>query len=381
MSKSLKIGGIRGIPIALHWGLLVLAAGFILLLSVDGFRRVDPGSPLWLRSTVATVTVLAFLASVLAHELGHASVARRHGVGVLGISLSLYGGAAQLDQQAPTPRAEFAIATAGPLVNLAIGLIVGGIVAAVTGFGFDSRLIVGAAIWLATINIVLAVVNLFPAAPLDGGRVLTAGLWKRLRDAELARIIAGRVGLIVGAAMVPGGLVLAWWWGWRGLVVSVAGLFLIDGAKNEVRSATVRRRLARTPTHELMVVDPPVVSDTLTVDQLFWFAGQDRHRVALPVVRWGTDPIGYVVPADGADLPTPSRSWTRISTLMRPTPEVARAWMTEMIGDVIRRQPPEEDLVVVVHEPSAGRVVGTVSSAQLDELLRWPDIWGRDRPR
>lgn len=380
MNRSLQVGRIAGVPVSVEAGLVVLAGLFVVTLAGDGLARLDPGSSLTARVAVASATVAVFLASILAHEFGHAVLARRRGVGVLGVTLSLFGGYAQLDRQAPDPRSEFTIAAAGPAVNLAIGGLLGGAALAADGLGAH-RLVVGALVWLAAVNVVLAALNLIPAAPLDGGRVLTAGLWRRLGDAERARVLSGRVGLVLGLALLPAGLAQAWVWDWRGLVTALVGLFLFNGARSEIATATIRGRLARTSAQELMVIDPPSISDSSTVDQLDRFAGVDGAAVAFPVVRWDTEPIGYIVPADASDLGQPERSWTTVSSLMRPTPAVARAWMTEPIDTILRRQPSSTDLVVVIHEPEAGRVVGTLSDGQIDPLLRSPDLWGRDRPR
>lgn len=381
MNRSFQVGRITGVPIAVEAGLAALAALFIFTLTVDGLPRLDPEAGLGLRLGVASVTVAVFLGSVLAHELGHATVARRRGVGVLGITLSLFGGFAQLDRQAPTPGAEFAIAAAGPAVNIGLGLGLGAVAWGVDALGVDQRLILGSLLWLAVINLVLAVLNLVPAAPLDGGRVLTAALWKRLGDPERARVISGRAGLVLGLALVPLGAAQAWFWGWRGLITVIVGAFLFNGARAEILTATIRHRLATTSANDLMVADPPPVRDSLTVDQLNQVVGDAGQRIAFPVVRWGAEPIGYVVPADGSTLATPERSWTTVTSMMRPTPEVARAWMNEPMADILRRQTQGDDLVIVVHEPRAGRVVGTLSTGQLDPLLRSPDLWGRDRPR
>ena len=381
MTRSLQVGRITGVPIAVEAGLALLAALFVVTLAVDGLPRLDPDASLTLRLAVATATVAVFLGSVLAHELGHATVAKRRGVGVLGITLSLLGGFAQLDRQAPDPRSEFAIAAAGPLVNLVIGGVLGLAAFGLSSVGLDHRLLIGSLLWLAAINVVLAVLNLLPASPLDGGRVLTAALWRRFGEPERARVVSGRFGVVLGLTLIPVGLAQAWWFGWQGLVTAVVGVFLFNGARGEILTATIRRRLAGTSTRDLMVVDPPAVADSLTVEQLHRFAGDERARVAFPVVRWGAEPVGYVVPADGSTLEAPERSWTTVASLMRPTPEVARAWMNESLADVLARQQLADDLVVVIHEPTAGRVVGTLSAGQLDPVLRLPDLWGRDRPR
>jgi hypothetical protein len=129
-----------------------------------------------------------------------------------------------------------------------------------------------------------------------------------------------------------------------------------------------------------MVSDPPPVSDGLTVAQLNTFAGSERFGVAFPVVRWSAEPIGYVVPASAAGLADPDRSWTTVSDLMQPTPEVARAWMNESIDEVLARLGQPDDVLVVVHEPHGGNVVGTLSDTQVRRLFHPPDLWGRDRP-
>lgn len=379
IARSIGIGRIAGTPISVNGGLAILAGLFIITLAIQGFPQLAPDSTLGLRLAVATATVAGFLASILAHELGHATVAKRQGVGVLGITLSLLGGYAQLERQAPTPRAEFSIAAAGPAVNLMIGGVLGAGTFVAHRLELLGDLALGALVWLAGVNIVLAVLNLFPAAPLDGGRVLTAALWKRLRDAETARIISGRVGLILGIVVGVAGAVQLFRGGWQGVVTLVVALFLFNGARGEIGTAAIRRRLHAITAQQLMISDPPPVSDSLTIEQLVSFAGSERAGVAFPVIRWSADPIGYVIPTAGAALSEFDRSSRRVSEVMSPTPEVARAWMTESIDDVLGRLERLDDFLVVVHEPRAGRVVGTLSEGQVGPLFAAPDLWGRDR--
>ncbi len=379
MGKSLRIGRIAGTPISVNGGLAVLAALFVVTLATQGFPQIDPDASLNRRLVLASSTVFAFLISILAHELGHASLAKRQGVGVLGITLSLLGGYAQLDRQAPTPKAEFLIAAAGPSVNLLIGGGLAGVTYLVNRFELADELTVGALIWLAGVNIVLAVLNLFPAAPLDGGRVLTAALWKRLGDAEQARILSGRAGLVLGALLTVAGTIQFVRGGWQGLVTLLVAMFLFNGARGEIGAAAIRRRLQRTTAAELMVSNPPPVSDALTIEQLNTFAGEDRTGVVFPVVRWNAEPIGYVLASAGASLSPLDRSMRTVSDLMRPTPEVARAWVTEPIDTVLDRLNTSGDLLVVIHEPKAGTVVGTLGETQINPLFAAPDLWGRDR--
>ncbi|MEM7321858.1 MAG: site-2 protease family protein [Actinomycetota bacterium] len=384
MARSIRIARIAGTPVSVDIGLAVLAAVFIASLTFQGFARLDPTASVGIRFVAATATVVVFLGSVLAHELGHAVLAKRNDVGVLGITLSLFGGFAQLDRQAPTPRAEFTIAAAGPAVNLIIGAILAGVTAVLHGLGLLGRLALGSLAWLAVVNIVLAIVNLFPAAPLDGGRVLTAALWKRLKDAEYARIISGRSGLLLGATLLVGGTIIVVLADssigrWQGLIILVVGVFLFNGARGEIGAAVVRRRLATTATGALMVPDPPAVSDSLSVEQFQRLIGPDGDGVAYPVVRWSAEPIGYVPATAGQDLDGLDRSRTTVLDVMQATPDVARAWRNEPVDAVLKRLGMPDNLLVVIHEPSDGRAVGTLSETQIKPLLETPNLWGGDR--
>ncbi len=379
MNRSMRIGRIAGTPVSVEVGLAVLATLFIATLAIQGFPRVDPDATLGSRLVIASIAVTIFLLSVLAHELGHATTARRHGVGVISITLSLLGGHAKLARQAPTPRAEFWIAAAGPAVNLAIGATLTGAAMLAARLSTLPPLVIGAVAWLAVVNLVLAVLNLVPAAPLDGGRVLTAALWRRLNDAELARVISGRVGVVLGLVLLVAGLLQLLSGRWTGTATLVVGAFLFNGAKQEIGAATIRRRLQRSSPSDVMVRDPQPIPDSYTLDQLDTLAGPDGLGVAFPVVRWSAEPIGYVVPADHSTLDPPAKSWTRVIDLMRPTANVGRAWTNESIDDVLQRQSGNDSLLVVVHQASDGRVVGTVSDSQVRPLLEPPDVWGRDR--
>src|SRR3712207_6323064 len=149
----------------------------------------------------AVLAAVAFLASLLAHELAHALVARRNGVEVEGITLWLLGGVARLRGGARTPGAEFCIAGVGPLTSLVLGLLLmaGAVLARLAG---ADGLPVAVLEYLAGINVVLAVFNLVPAAPLDGGRVLRAFLWRLRGDAWSSAVTAARAGRFFGFALI-----------------------------------------------------------------------------------------------------------------------------------------------------------------------------------
>src|SRR5690349_586250 len=146
--------------------------------------------------------VACLLGSVLLHELGHALTARRYGIGVRGITLELLGGYTEMDRDAPTPRVDALVSLAGPAVSLVLGAL-----ASVAAFVLPDRTVVGQiAFQLAVSNVLVAIFNVLPGLPLDGGRALRAGLWALIKDRNRATEVAawsGRgIAVLTGLVMV-----------------------------------------------------------------------------------------------------------------------------------------------------------------------------------
>jgi len=193
---------IAGMPVAVDWSVLVIAALLAWGLAETILPRMAPGHrpvAYWLAGLVGAVLLMC---SVLAHELAHALVARRSGVEVERLTLWLFGGVASLRGEPRTARADFRIAAVGPATSVAVGVGFGALAFALAVVR-AGELAVGVAVWLGLVNIVLAVFNLAPGAPLDGGRVLRAFLWHRWGD----RFRAAAAATTAGQA-VAGGLVL-----------------------------------------------------------------------------------------------------------------------------------------------------------------------------
>lgn len=177
MNESVRLGRIAGIPVGLNVSVLVIVVILVVGLAFGLFPESFAGYSTAAYLLAALLAALAFLASLLAHELAHAVVAKRHGVEVEGITLWLLGGVARLHGEPRTPRADFLIAVVGPLTSVALGAVFW-LLALAVGWATGSPLAVGTLVYLALLNVVLAVFNLIPAAPLDGGRVLRAALWR-----------------------------------------------------------------------------------------------------------------------------------------------------------------------------------------------------------
>lgn len=381
MRDTIRLGRIAGIPIGVNWSILAVAAYLVISLTFGALPRWWPSADLQARLITAGSITFLFFASILGHELGHAAAARRHGVEVDGITLWVLGGIAKLRRQAPTPRAEFDIAFAGPAVSIGLGFAFAGAALGIDRWSTWS-LAASAASWLAITNGFLGVSNLIPVAPLDGGRVLTALLWRSSNDAERARLTSARAGLVMGTAivLVSAGFFLfsdslSWW---LFVLASLTGAFIAHAAWREVIGAVIRSRLSDATLGSVMTPRPTAIPSDLTIDG-FITSTSSGPAVARPVVHWGADPIGYISPLAGQSMPVPDRSWTTVAQAMIPVDQATRAWSTERLSDFIDRSPEEvlhASAVIVVHDPANGLPIGTLTPRQIDPLFAAPNAWG-----
>src|SRR2546423_1169273 len=162
MPDSLRMGRIFGAPVAIPWSLLAIGGLLTFDLATASLPNAHPGHADWVYWAVAAVTSIVFFGAVLAHEVGHAAVARRYRVGVEGIDLWLLGGMARLSDEAPSPKAEWRIAIAGPLVSIVCTVFFIGAAIGLNVLG-DPGLISAALAWLGIVNGILAIFNLLPA--------------------------------------------------------------------------------------------------------------------------------------------------------------------------------------------------------------------------
>jgi Zn-dependent protease len=255
---------------------------------------------------MAVAAALLFFLSIVLHELGHAVVARRNGIGIAGIDLFFFGGVAKLTRDADTPGAEFRIAAAGPLVTaVIIGLCVG--VSAVlshAGDVFDAArfaeqdtapvyALLG---WLATINFVVLAFNLVPAFPLDGGRIARAIAWKVTGDRNRGTRFSGRVGQGFAILMIGGGVYLLTQGDeLNGVYTAVLGLFLYQAASSAVLSSAFSDRIGGITVADVMDNEPVTMPSTTQAlaaeDEFFlryrwpWFAVVDDRGRYVGVLR------------------------------------------------------------------------------------------------
>ncbi len=372
MTETFRLGRIAGIRVGVNASVLVIVAIIAAGLALGRFPLVLPGRSGLAYAAAALVAAVAFLASLLAHELAHALVARRNGVEVEGITLWLLGGVARLRGGARTPGAEFRIAGVGPLTSLVLAALSTGVALVARAAGADG-LPVAVLDYLAVINLSLALFNLVPAAPLDGGRLLRALLWWRRGDPWSSAVTASRAGRLFGFALIAlGALQLVTGRGLGGLWLGLIGLFLVNAATAEEQQAHVSARLGGLQVGRVM--SGPVL--TADPDQP---VEQFLHEVVL-VHRFSTYPL---VGSDGAlaglvtlnrlrAVPPAARATTRLRDVACPPSEIPVGRPDEPLLDLLSRMQGCTDGRAVVLD--GGRVVGVVSPSDVTRTLQLADL-------
>jgi len=357
MKNSIKLVRLAGVDVEINWTVLVIAGLVTVSLAGGLLPAAVPGLDGVAYLSGGLLAALGLLASILVHELGHAVVARRNGVKVRRISLWAFGGVAQLEGEPADPAAEFKIAGVGPAISLLVGLGLLLPAAAVPG-------VPGATLgWLASINIILAVFNLIPGAPLDGGRVLHAWLWKRHGDRDRATATVSRAGRLIGSGLIGLGIVQFALAGVGGLWTALIGWFLRNAAGAEGRFASLRKDLAAVRVRDVMTPSGPPAAEWMSVgafieghvigDQrpYYFLAGSDGRAANL------------VTPQALASVPVDDRFTTSVRNVARSLdtlPSVrAEDPASELIGTLA-----ESSLAIVWDGPMP---VGTVTAAQLNQ--------------
>ena len=226
---------------------------------------------------------MLFVASLLAHEMAHAIVAQHNGVEVDGITLWLLGGVARLRGEAPTPGADFRISVIGPVTSLVVAGVFGA-AAWLAELADLNGLVVAVPSYLAAINVVLAVFNTIPAAPLDGGRILRAAVWAWRGDRLTATVVAARAGRIFGFTLIALGLLLAIGGTGSGLWWMLLGLFIVTMASAEEHHARTSTALAGIKVRDVMTEHPETADGDSTITEFLRDTALLRRHSAFPLL-------------------------------------------------------------------------------------------------
>ncbi|OQW64238.1 MAG: hypothetical protein BVN28_03515 [Nitrospira sp. ST-bin4] len=375
---SWQIGRALGIPIRVHasWFLIFLLVTWTL---ATGYLPEElPGlSPTRYWAMGGVAALLLFL-SVLLHELGHSYVALRYCIPIERITLFIFGGVAHMRKEAPTPRAEFLIAVAGPIVSFVLGAVCFGLAALAELIqpprDLDGVVMLGAL--LGMVNLQLGLFNLIPGFPLDGGRVLRAGLWAWGKDFYRATKQAAVVGLgfglllgVLGLTVLVGALMgkLDSSMASNGSWVVFIGIFLFAAALASRRQASFRQTLAMVRVRDLMVRTVASIPAQCSLDEAVTQYFQPYGYGSFPVVEGG-QLAGLITVAEIQTVPSAMWPWRQVRQVMRP---LSPSLMVEPDVSVIQAmecmaQDGWDQLVVM----QDGQIAGLVTQSAIANYLQ-----------
>ena len=335
MPGSFRLGKIAGIDIYIHVSWIIILVLLTVSLATGWFPQLYPG---WSTATywvVGFISAILLFVSVLLHELAHSLVARRRGLPVKNITLFIFGGVSNIEQEPKSPGVEFQVAVVGPLVSLLLGLLCFLLLLPLRGTRSPLE---GILFYLAVTNVLLGVFNLIPGFPLDGGRVLRSIVWKVTGSLPQATRIASISGQIVAYLFI--------FWGiWQlfsgsvlnGIWLGFIGWFLLSAAQSANAQVMVESVLRGVTVAEVMNPTPTVVPATISlqqlVDEYFLPQGlrcalvmQADHLAGLitlsdirhvPRERWGQVPVGQaMIPLERLHVVQPQQSLNDVLPLM-----------------------------------------------------------------
>lgn len=365
MRQTLRLGRVAGIPVGVNWSVLVIMGLVAVILGQLVLPGSAPGSPAAIHWIVAVPTAAVFLASLLAHELAHALVAVHYGIRVRSITLWMLGGVAHLEDEPSTPRIDFRIAAVGPLTSLVAGvafLLAGG-----ASFLLGGPAVISAALgWIGLLNTLIAVFNLLPGAPLDGGRILRSVLWRMRGSRAEADRAAARTGVVLGSVLIGLGfasvLVMQ---RIDGIWLMLVGWFLARAAGAEQQASTVRTAVTGVPVRDAMTSYPDVAPAWSSVSAFVRQAARSRQAV-FPVVDFAGEPRSVVTLALLAALP-PQQADARIDSVAVTLPREYIAGPDDQLIEVLQRRPLAGAVLAVVVE---GHVVGMVTTDDVHRMVQ-----------
>jgi Zn-dependent protease/predicted transcriptional regulator len=259
---------------------------------------------------------LGLFLSVIFHELSHSLVARRYGMPMRGITLFIFGGVAEMEDEPPTAKSEFLMAIAGPLASVALGVLFWFLQRAIPAGGLLEP-VGGIFFYLSYINLLLAAFNLLPAFPLDGGRVLRSILWAwkgRLRwSTRIASTIGGIFGILL---MVLGAVHVLYGQFIGGIWFFLIGMFLRNASRVSYRQLLLRRALQGEQVRRFMIAEPVTVPPTIAVEDLVEHFVYRYHFKMYPVVEDGRL-IGCVTIDGVKDVPRAEWTSRPVRSLMK----------------------------------------------------------------
>jgi len=365
MRGNISLGRIFGIPLRLHytWFIIFAWATFLLI-----FYPLGETYPIGQRIILGILTSLFFFASIVTHELAHSILAIRNSIPVKEITLFVFGGVSQIAKEATHPRVELSIAMVGPLASLALAGIFYGLHLVLAG----AQHVLAASLtqWLAWMNVVLAVFNLIPGFPLDGGRILRALVWHTSHDYYRATAIATKVGQGIAYALMAVGIIgiftsfLSWL---SGLLLIFMGWFLRDAARTSYQQVLLRDALTGITARQLTDYDCPLIPPHTNLTEVVRQYASPTGRSCF-LVSWGARLEGMVTLRRIQKVPRARWPTTAVQDIMTPANKLKVAHADQDLLGVLQEMSGESTNHIAVME--AGKVIGVINRTDVARFLR-----------
>lgn len=363
-TQSIRLGKILGIPFGVNYSWFIIFILITLSLTTQ-FRHLHPGWTYAEHVSFGVVTSLLFFASVLLHELGHSVVALRYTIPVKSITLFVFGGVAQIGKEPEKPMHEFNIAIAGPIVSGALSVLFY-LLMFVTYNIWEGVSSLGE--WLGGINFVLAVFNLIPGFPLDGGRVLRAIAWKLTDSYERATTIAAASGQFFAYAFIAYGVFQALTGNFfSGLWVGFIGWFLLNAAQASTMQLQFRSALKGITAGDVMVQECTRLPGTASVAELVEHY-MLKTGVRCSMVVDGEHFRGLVTLHEIKQVPREQWATTSLEAIMLPEERLAEVTPDTPIDAVLQRMNDENISQVPVVKD--GRLLGVIGRDRLLAIVQ-----------
>jgi Zn-dependent protease/CBS domain-containing protein len=364
--RPIPLFKLAGFQIALDWSWFILAVLITWTLASGLFPFYYPGLTPAAYWSMGVIAALGLFGSILVHELGHAMVARRYGLPIRRITLFIFGGVAEMEAEPERPAVEFWVAIAGPITSFLVGLVCWLLLQAAAGVGAGVP-VVGVLAYLASINAILAVFNLVPAFPLDGGRILRAALWYWKGSLRWATRVASTIGggfgillIVLGVYRVLiGDFVGGMWW-------FLIGLFVRFAAQMSYQQVLMRDTLRGIPVRRIMAANPITVPSGITIAQLIDDYVYRHHHNMFPVVDNGRL-VGCVRMNDIKRLPRDRWASTTVAEIMQQCTEATAISPNMDAMEVLSLMARTQNSRVLVTE--GDRLVGMVTLSDLMNFL------------
>jgi Zn-dependent protease/predicted transcriptional regulator len=357
--SGFRLGQVLGIPIYVHPSWLIIFFLITLSLSTQ-FTADHPGWSSSQHLSLGIITSVLFFASVVFHELSHSVIAKHYKIKVESITLFVFGGLARIQRDPSSAMQEFNIAIAGPLSSLFLG----GCFWLIFHYWHGNEMVHAATKWLWEINVILAVFNLVPGFPLDGGRILRGIAWGVTGNFTRAARIASTAGKFFAYLMILFGIWQALNGNWvGGLWTAFIGWFLLSAAQESVAQVAIRSTLTGVRAEDIMTHDIPTVTRDISLED--YVHEVLRTGLRCHIVTGAGTPVGLVTLKSVRTIPRDEWANTSIQAVMLPIDHIHSALPEEpALGILERMQSEDINQMPVISE---GHIVGMIAR---DTILR-----------